>query len=476
MNPMNHVLSAVAGVLPSDVLITSALTKRPRRSSSLRAEAAVYSELAKLTVDGTEESMASFLEVTRRLSGAGSAGISMLRTDEAGNTRIRWESITGALAAHEGGEAPRDASPCGLCIDTAKTVLMWRPERAYRHLSLALPPIIEKLIAPLYDSNGAPLGTLWVAHHDSRSGFCADDAEVLEQLAVQLIRQLKLRQAASDHRVVLAALDWHRDAQLSLTQELAREKGARARAEASARSLRESLVFKEAAMYEAHHRAKNSLQIAASLLSMHSRAATATEVRTGLQEAQARLHVLAQVHELLYRGSNNAQEVLMSTLLEATGDALRKCFPERSAQIVLKIAAEPVSLGSDQAIPLALLANEAMTNAYKHAFPDAASGEIAVRLYSTPENALTLEIADDGIGMCSSGDHATLGVRLVRIFAKQLHGELNFATPPGLKGTTVTLKMAREPTAVALAVPQSHRASELGGCDLRSDPPPIERR
>ncbi len=458
---MKQLLRTFPEVPPADVLITSALTKRPRRPSSLQAEAAVYSELARLRVDGTEESMASFLEVTRRLSGAGSAGISMLRTDESGNAYIRWESISGALAAHEGGEAPRNSSPCGLCIDAAETVLMWRPERAYRHLSLALPPIIEKLIAPLYDSNGTALGTLWVAHHDSRSGFCLNDVEVIEQLAIQLIRQLKLRQAASEHRNVLAALAWHRDTQLSLTQELVQERSARARAEASEKSLREALVFKEAATYEAHHRVKNSLQIVASLLSMHVRTATVTEVRAALQEAQARLQVLAQVHELLYRGNNSAQEILMSTLLESIGDGLRNSFAERSAQIVLNIAAEPILLGADRAIPLALVANEIMTNAYKHAFPDEASGEIAVRLVSTPENTLILQIADDGVGIHSPPDSATLGVRLVHLFAKQLHGELSFTSTSGPRGTTVTLDMPRELIVVVPLITQSHPSLQV---------------
>lgn len=40
----------------------------------------------------------------------------------------------------------------------------------------------------------------------------------------------------------------------------------------------------------------------------------------------------------------------------------------------LQISSDRIALSPDDAIPLALLANEAMTNAYKHAFPAGATG------------------------------------------------------------------------------------------------------
>ena len=437
---MSDAQTCTPTTLPADILITRVLAKRPRRASSLQAEAAVYRELSRLMREGPHDSMTSFLEVVCRLCGAGSAGLSVLRTDESGNATIRWDSISGALASHAGGEAPRNFSPCGACIDAGETVLMWRPERAYHHLSLSLPPIIEKLIAPLYDEAGNPLGTLWVAHHDSRSGFCANDATTLEHLAVQLVRNLQSIRAAQEHRDVVTSLAWHEDVQRKLTRDLAEERSRRMLAEASEKSLREALVFKEAATCEAHHRAKNSLQIAASLLSIHARAATTTEVRQALDDARTRLHVLADVHALLYRGNAGDQEILMSTLFEAVADGLRKSFAERSQQIVLKVASQPLSLVPDRAIPLALLANEIMTNAYKHAFPDAASGEITLQFSCTPQQEIVLQIADDGVGIREREDHATLGLRLMRIFAKQLRGELAFATTADTKGTRITLK------------------------------------
>ena len=67
----------------------------------------------------------------------------------------------------------------------------------------------------------------------------------------------------------------------------------------------------------------------------------------------------------------------------------------------LQIASDQIVLSPDDAIPLALLANEVMTNAYKHAFPEGTSGMIAINLSCAPENAIILRIMDNGVGMQS---------------------------------------------------------------------------
>jgi two-component sensor histidine kinase len=162
-------------------------------------------------------------------------------------------------------------------------------------------------------------------------------------------------------------------------------------------------------------------------------------LKEALKAARTRLHVLAQVHELLYRGNTGDREILMSSLLEDVADALRKSFDEQSEKIVLTVVSEPISLSPDRAIPLALLANELLTNAYKHAFPEAAPGTIALQLSCNPQHELVLQIVDNGVGMPQREDDATtLGLRLIRIFAKQLNGELAFAAAAGTKGTRIT--------------------------------------
>ncbi len=84
-------------------------------------------------------------------------------------------------------------------------------------------------------------------------------------------------------------------------------------------------------------------------------------------------------------------------------NGLRQSFAKTSAQVSLQLTSDPISLPVDQAIPLALLANELVTNAYKHAFPNDSAWRDHVSLQHTPENGLTLRVADTGIGLHLTG-------------------------------------------------------------------------
>lgn len=443
---MNTSTIADVKIRPVDLLITSALLHRPEHAPDLQAEVAAFRELSGI-LDDPRVAFRRFLEIALHLCNAGTCGISLLRDKGyagGGQPALHWEAVSGALASHEGAETPRDSSMCGLCLDEGTTILVSRPERAFPYLSETRPAIVESLIVPLYDNARKPLGTLWVAHHDSISGFCSNDARIVEQLAAQLVLALKLLEEAKEHREVLVLLESHKMAQRSGANDLAKERGRRERAEASESGIRQALLFKDAVIQEVHHRVKNTIQIAGSLLSLQARTTSSAEARVALQEGYRRLHVLAKVHELLYSSANSVQEILMPKLLRAMGDGLRQSFAEKSAQVRLRVTSDQILLPPDDAIPMALLANELMTNAYKHAFPDGASGEITVNLRYAPEKAVILQISDNGIGMPSGSGENSLGLELIRSFAAQLQGTLSFAKPVDAAGTAVTLTIHRE--------------------------------
>jgi two-component sensor histidine kinase len=206
-----------------------------------------------------------------------------------------------------------------------------------------------------------------------------------------------------------------------------------------AREHQQALEFKDVLIREVHHRVKNSMQMAASLLSMHARATPSEQVRCSLQASCGRLGLLARVHELLYVSAGDTQEVLLPTLLQALGDALRESFAEMSERVRLRITSDPVELHTEQAIPLAMVANELIMNAYKHAFPPGCVGEIAVELGWTAEQVLALHVRDNGVGMRPEGGDRGLGLRLIRAFAAQLRGTLAFSESIDAQGTAVTL-------------------------------------
>lgn len=439
---MNTAMISDVAHQPLDLFVTKAKLQSRQRTPDLLTEAAEFRELSRIAADDPLLALRRLVEVTRRLCHAGSASVSSLRHDAVGRGMIRWEAISGALASHEGTNVPQDSSPCGLCLRAGTTILVSRPERAFIDLRDTRPSILEDLVVPLYDNAGQPLGTLWVAHHDHGSHFCSDDARIVEQLSVQAVLALKLLEHARDRQHAVVLMESYQRAQHDLlAQDLYWERSLREHAEKSESEIRRALALKETAIQEAHHRVKNTLQIAASVLSSHARATASEQVRLALHESHGRLQLLAKAHELLYASVSSTQSILMPPLLETLSDALRQSFTEMSARVKLQVAAEPLRLPVDEAIAVALLANEVVTNAYKHAFPNDSHGEITVTLGLTSDNTLTLRITDDGIGLRTSSPGGGIGLKLVRTFAEQLGGVLTVSATADAPGTVITLAM-----------------------------------
>lgn len=214
----------------------------------------------------------------------------------------------------------------------------------------------------------------------------------------------------------------------ALAETLRREATLRARAEGL-------LAEKDMLFQEIHHRVKNNLQIIASFLTMqavHSRdAATAA----AFEEALSRLQSMGLVHQILYE-QHEATEVSMEAYLRALGCTIGQTFGADSRGITIEVAPSDARLAMDQAVPLALLANEALTNALKHAFPPGRCGSIHMEL-AERDGALAFSLADDGIGM-PEGAKSGLGMTILSALARQLGGTLEWAIGPGTR-LTVTV-------------------------------------
>ena len=413
-------------------------------ASTARAEAAAFRELSRVLAADPAAAPTCVLDIARALCQAGTAGLSVLRTDAARQPTLQWQAVRGALAAYEGIDVSRHVSPCGACLDAGSTLLLSGADAAFGGLKDLRPPIAEELIVPLYDSSGAALGTLWLAHHAGTDRFSPDDVQVLERLAQQLAFALMLQKQAAEQQHSLTYLRAHELAlQKLLEHELHRERALRTQAEASEREAVRALHFREAMMREADHRTKNSLQSATSLLSMQARAASSIEVRRALLDARDRLHVLVAVHTRLSRDTDATQAVSMPSLLDDMCDALRQSFGACVPGVALRLNCDQTRLPPGDATAIALFCNEAVTNAYKHAFPTETTGSIAVRLQMRTETTLAVQIVDSGIGMRTPEGGTSVGMGLLRTLAAQLHGEMDVAAPTE-GGTKITLTMQRE--------------------------------
>ncbi len=88
----------------------------------------------------------------------------------------------------------------------------------------------------------------------------------------------------------------------------------------------------------------------------------------------------------------------------------------------MEVLANEMNVGVDQAVPLGLIANEAITNAMKHAFPDH-QGRIRVELANEGPGLGVLTIFDDGKGIKESATGGS-GLGLMASLARQVRGRI----------------------------------------------------
>ncbi|MGV8118825.1 MAG: sensor histidine kinase [Candidatus Xenobiia bacterium LiM19] len=99
-----------------------------------------------------------------------------------------------------------------------------------------------------------------------------------------------------------------------------------------------------------------------------------------------------------------------------------------------------LNLGPDKAIPLALVVNELITNAFKYAFPGEREGIITTELAADDDGNVIMKIRDNGTGFPEDLDFRkspSLGLELVNGLVKQIDGTIEMNRD---HGTTFTIK------------------------------------
>jgi PAS domain S-box-containing protein len=197
---------------------------------------------------------------------------------------------------------------------------------------------------------------------------------------------------------------------------------------------------KDDLMREVNHRVKNTLQMASSFLRIQLSVARSQgpAVQEALRSAVERLDRMAEIHEKLYRAQGLQEIEFGGYLGMLCRDLLASFGAAPSPNIVLDVDADEAFLKPDQAIPLALIANEAMINALKYAFPDGRPGRIIVSFRHTSRSLLCMTIGDDGVGMPDERRAGSLGLTLMELLAKQIEGGVTVSSGPG---TTVTVSI-----------------------------------
>jgi two-component sensor histidine kinase len=203
------------------------------------------------------------------------------------------------------------------------------------------------------------------------------------------------------------------------------------------RSLRDAVAQKTVLIREIHHRVKNNLQVVMSLLSLQAARLSDSAAQLALRQTRARINALALVHRILYE-IDDQTSVNMKNLLELLAQQTNEGFGSERRDVRIAVDAVPCLVTGDMAVPLALFTVEALTNAYKHAYPPGQGGRICVGLAPFDGEKLRLSVEDDGVGFDYEEVSESVGARLIKTFGQQVSGEASISSERG-RGTTVEI-------------------------------------
>jgi two-component system, sensor histidine kinase PdtaS len=183
------------------------------------------------------------------------------------------------------------------------------------------------------------------------------------------------------------------------------------REELALRARDEALERNQVLFREIHHRVKNNLQTVAALIRMQDGLSQSKHDLTG------RISAMAAVHEHIYDQSN-FDRIEFSAYVRTLCDRLRAIH---GGVATIDCVLEPLTVTADQAMPLGLILNEVVANAFKHAFVDGRGGRITVQLEMADAQNARLTVQDDGVGI-PSDRQSGLGSQLVTALTKQIRG------------------------------------------------------
>jgi len=198
------------------------------------------------------------------------------------------------------------------------------------------------------------------------------------------------------------------------------------------RQVEQALADNKVLFQEVHHRVKNNLQVISSLLRLQTERLP-PELRPLLDETGARVRAIALVHEQIYRAASPS-DVQLDLFIAQLVQQLSASMIGGNAAITTDL--QPVAIGLDRAVPVAILATEAITNAIKHGL-DAGDGAIRVSLERHDGRNL-LTVRDSGQGMAEQGRPGGLGTRIMDALSRQIDGAWRLAPAPG-GGTVFSL-------------------------------------
>jgi two-component sensor histidine kinase len=185
-------------------------------------------------------------------------------------------------------------------------------------------------------------------------------------------------------------------------------------------------------MHELHHRVKNTLATVMAIVSQSL--ARAGSVAEGRRAVEQRLMALAEAHDLLRAGGDDAS---LRDIVD------RAISPFQTGPTRIAVSGEDVTLPSQGAIACAMGIHELATNAVKHGALSVKGGRVAIA-WHVAAGHLHLSWRERGGPPVQAPTRRGLGLRVIEAsFRHQLHGTVALDFAPSGFACEVDVPLAR---------------------------------
>ncbi len=198
------------------------------------------------------------------------------------------------------------------------------------------------------------------------------------------------------------------------------------------RIINQALDEKVLLLEEVHHRVKNNFQLVSSLLELQSKEIDDKKALKTISEGQNRVRAMALIHQKLYE-NDDIKNINFKDYCTQLVNELKDIYGNNK-NITTTFEIAETFFDIDTAIPLGLMLNELVTNAFKYAFNKSDNSQLTISLSNVSKGNYLLDVKDNGPGIPKSVDilkMKSLGLRLTSRLTKQLHGKFSYTCEDG---------------------------------------------
>lgn len=197
----------------------------------------------------------------------------------------------------------------------------------------------------------------------------------------------------------------------------------------------ESLIKeKNLLISEINHRVKNNISVVMGLINLQKEKCRDDYHSNLFTEIKDKVFSMSAVHEQLLQ-NKEMDQINLGDFITSLSDNLRRSF-ENEIEVVIE--KEGIFIDITQGIPLGLMANEIITNSYKHAFGDEnKTPQLTIKCYQI-DKTIFISFQDNGEGYDLTSPNTGMGMGIIQDLCEQIDGEIEFNN--SINGAKTTIK------------------------------------